>query len=308
MSDDGTRRPGGFPAAGLPFLRCPICGAGLSAAAAVALSCPSRHSFDIARQGYVNLLAGDARPGTADTAAMVEARHDFLAAGHFAGLRDFVCYNAQRALAQISGDDGCILEVGAGTGYYLAAVLDCSPARVGLALDISKFAARRATRAHERIAAIVCDAWDTLPVVDACAALVLNVFAPRNPPEFRRVLRPEGKLLVVTPTPRHLGELVDGLGLLHVDERKRDRLETAFAADFVLVEQTEYEEHLRLLPHEAVALAAMGPSAHHLRAEELAERLAALGEVVTATVAVTAGVYAPRALEYTASAAPGPPS
>ena len=87
------------------------------------------------------------------------------------------------------------------------------------------------------MAAVVCDAWQALPVADGVAALVLDVFAPRNPPEFRRVLRPGGKLLVVTPTARHLSELVTGLGLLSVDERKPERLEQALGADFVLLEQ-----------------------------------------------------------------------
>ena len=189
---------------------------------------------------------------------------------------------------------GCIVEVGAGTGYYLAAVLDRFPGRTGLALDISKFAARRAARAHERMAAVVCDAWSALPVADASASLILDIFAPRNPPEFRRVLRPDGALLVVTPSPRHLEELVAGLGLLKVDERKPERLERSLGGDFVLSEQAEYEERLRLTPAEALALVAMGPSARHLQAHELAERLQALGDFVEVTVSVVATVGVPR--------------
>ena len=152
-------------------------------------------------------------------------------------------------------------------------MLDRFPGRTGLALDISKFAARRAARAHERMAAVVCDAWSTLPVADASASLILDIFAPRNPPEFRRVLRPDGALLVVTPSPRHLEELVAGLGLLKVDERKPERLEQSLRRRLRAFGQAEYEERLRLTPAEALALAAMGPSARHLQAEELAERL-----------------------------------
>ncbi len=189
---------------------------------------------------------------------------------------------------------GCILEVGAGTGYYLAGVLDRLPSRLGLALDISKFAARRAARAHGRMGAVVCDAWSTLPVADACVSLILDVFAPRNAPEFRRALRPDGALLVVTPSPGHLGELVAALGLLKVDERKPERLELALSADFVLVDRAEYEERLSLSPVEASAVAAMGPSAHHVRAGELAPRLAAAGELIEVTLSVVASTYAPK--------------
>ena len=302
----------GFPAEAVPLLRCPVCGTVFSAAGD-SLRCLSGHSYDVARQGYVNLLPGGARPGTADTADMVAARESFLASGHFSGLRAFVCDVAERAVADgpsrakrtgapaaggsgaktsESPTEGSILEVGAGTGYYLAAVLDRFPGRLGLALDISKFAARRAARAHERMAAVVCDAWSVLPVADACASLILDIFAPRNAPEFRRALRRDGALLVVTPSVRHLEELVAALGLLKVDERKPERLEQALAADFILVERSEYEERLSLSPRDAGALAAMGPSAHHTRSEEPAARLAAAGETIEVTLSVVASTYA----------------
>ncbi len=186
------------------------------------------------------------------------------------------------------GAPGCVVDVGAGTGYYLAGVLERLPGSVGLALDISKFAARRAARAHERIAAAVCDSWARLPLADGAASMVLDIFSPRNPGEFRRVLHQDGALLVVTPSPRHLEELVAGLGLLSVDKRKPERLERTLRADFTVVEQTGYEERLLLTGAEAAALAAMGPSAHHLESDELAARLAALGPVIEVTVSVLA--------------------
>jgi 23S rRNA (guanine745-N1)-methyltransferase len=293
-----------FPADALRFLRCPVCGTDFSLSDH-SLRCSNSHTYDVAHQGYVNLLPGGARPGTADTAPMVAAREAFLATGHFAGLRDFVCSVAERAAGGGGGpaaapigagarEAGCIVEIGAGTGYYLAGVLDRFPGSVGLALDISKFAARRAARAHERMAAVVCDAWQALPVADGVAALVLDVFAPRNPAEFQRVLQPGGRLAVVTPTARHLVELVAGLGLLSVDERKPERLERTLGADFVLLEQVEHEERLKLPPADAAALAAMGPSARHLRPEDLAARLTALGGAIPVTLSVTAATYTPR--------------
>ena len=282
-----------------------MCGAGFSLDDH-SLRCSGGHTYDVAHQGYVNLLPGGARPGTADTAAMVAAREAFLGAGHFAGLRDFVRGVAERAAGQgeglataadgggaRGGVGGCIVEVGSGTGYYLAGVLDRFPGAVGLALDISKFAARRAARAHGRIAAAVCDAWTRMPVADGAASLVLDVFAPRNPGEFRRALRPDGALLVVTPSPRHLQELVAGLGLLSVDEHKPERLERTLSADFRLIDKTMFEERLVLTSAEAATLAVMGPSAHHLQAGELAKRLAALGSVVEVTVSVLATAAAP---------------
>jgi 23S rRNA (guanine745-N1)-methyltransferase len=262
------------------------------------LRCLNGHSYDIARDGYVNLLPGGARPGTADTREMVAARESFLAAGLFAGLRERISDEAERAVAgggdRVPAVPGAIVEVGAGTGYYLAAVLDRLPGRLGLALDISKFAARRAAHAHARIAAVVGDAWTELPVADSCASLVLDIFAPRNPSEFGRVLRPDGTLLVVTPSGRHLQELVAALGLLKVDERKPDRLERALASGFRLVEKTGYEQRLDLTTAQAAALAAMGPSARHVPLEEVQTRLQGQDETIDVTLSVIVARYAPR--------------
>jgi 23S rRNA (guanine745-N1)-methyltransferase len=295
----------GFPPVAVPLLRCPVCGEDLSLGER-SMHCLSGHSYDVARQGYVNLLPGNARPGTADTAEMVAAREAFLAAGHFLGLREFVCRAAVddaaagggRAADMTAGGatagSGCIMEIGAGTGYYLAGVLDRLPGQEGLALDISKYAARRAARAHERIAAVVCDAWRALPVADACVSLLLDVFAPRNPSEFARVLRPDGVLLVVTPSPRHLCELVTGLGLVTVDARKPERLERAFGEGFVLDRRCNYEERLRLSPEEAATLVAMGPTARHLTPAEIGARLQAVGPHIETTLSVTVSLYPKR--------------
>lgn len=278
----------------LDLLRCPLC-AGRLARRGGALRCPQEHSFDVARQGHVDLLPGGAHRGTADTKEMVAARESFLAAGHFARLREAVAAAAVGAVraaeratatgaapgtaaaaeaAASVGGPGCIVDAGAGTGYYLAGVLDRLPDRVGLALDLSKYAMRRAARAHPRIAAaVVCDIWSGLPVADRRADLVLDVFAPRNPAEFRRVLRPGGRLLVVSPTPRHLAELVPTLGLLTVDERKEERLERTLGEFFSLVGCTSYEEPLLLMADEVVSLVGMGPSARHLEPDEVRGRL-----------------------------------
>jgi 23S rRNA (guanine745-N1)-methyltransferase len=182
------------------------------------------------------------------------------------------------------------VDVGAGTGWWLARVLDRVPERAGLALDSAKPALRRAARAHPRAAAALCDAWRALPVRDGAAALVLSVFAPRNGAEIARVLAPGGALVVVTPTPRHLAELVGPLGLLRVDERKEERLERALAA-FVPAEPLQVETTMELSHADVAALAGMGPSAHHVAPGVLAERVAALPSPVAVTASVVVSAY-----------------
>lgn len=269
-------------------LRCPVCASRLAVAEG-ALRCDGGHRFDVARQGYVNLLAGR-RPAGADTAAMVAARAEVLAAGHLDLLT--------RALTDAVGaldptPPGLVVDVGAGPGHHLAAVLDHQPDRFGLALDSSTAAARRAARAHPRMAAAVCDAWRGLPLLDSCAGLVLNVFAPRNGAEFRRVLRPGGRLLVVAPEPHHLSELVPALGLLTVDPDKPRRLEVTLGRWFGLEHSQEYAASLRLDRRAVANLVAMGPSAWHNDPAGMAERIAALPEPVSVTAAARLRVYHP---------------
>jgi 23S rRNA (guanine745-N1)-methyltransferase len=262
-----------------------VCGSGLERSTS-SLHCSQGHAFDVARQGYVNLLVGSRAPGNADTPAMVEAREQFLAAGHYEALPQLLAECAVEALG--AGSEGsCILELGAGTGYYLARVLDRCQAVPGFALDISKFAARRAARAHARIAAVVADGAKPFPVRTGSAALALSIFAPRNASEFHRVLGPRGMLLVVTPASCHLRELIEPLGLLHVDGRKEERLHAQLSPFFVPHRQHPLELALQLSRQDVTHLAAMGPSAFHIAPTELQRRVARLGEWTDVTAAFT---------------------
>lgn len=254
-------------------LACPVCRDGLTLTPG-AVRCPRGHAFDVARQGYVSLLTGSAAPGTADTPAMVAARERFLGAGHYAPLAERVAGLA----AELRTDrPGLTVDAGAGTGHLLARVLDAAGG-AGLALDISKHAIRRAARAHPRIGAVVADVWRPLPVRDARAALLLNAFAPRNGPEFARLLAPGGHLLVVTPAPGHLGELIDRLGLLSVDEEKDRRLAATLSGHFRQIAQIPVETEITL-DHAAVeAVVGMGPSAWHTDPGVLRERVGGLPE------------------------------
>ncbi|MEH0841764.1 23S rRNA methyltransferase [Micromonospora sp. CPCC 205711] len=278
----------------LDRLRCPVCAEPLAEATDTrALRCPRRHSFDIARQGYVNLLTGSA-PHVGDTAAMVTARADFLAAGHYDPISAALAGAAASVVRPAAGAYPLVVDAGAGTGAHLAAVLAALPDAVGLALDVSKPALRRAARAHPRAAAALADTWRRLPLADASAAVLLNVFAPRNGAEFRRVLDPAGALLVVTPTDAHLTELVEALGLLRVDPAKADRVAESLAGHFTEQATAVHDSRLALTRAEVTTLVGMGPSAWHADAARLADRVAALPEPVTVTAAVRLTVWRPR--------------
>ncbi|MEU8041584.1 putative RNA methyltransferase [Streptosporangium sp. NPDC049078] len=252
-------------------LACPVCRGSLELEGRV-LRCALGHGFDVARQGYVSLLTGSRVPGTADSAAMVAARDAFLGAGHYAPLAEAVA-GACRTGAKVVAD------AGAGTGHYLARALDGLPGAAGVALDVSKHAIRRAARAHARVGAVVADVWRPLPLRDGTIDVLLNVFAPRNGAEFARVLKGEGELVVVTPTPRHLAPLVERLGLLSVDDSKERRVTESLNEHFVETDRSLLAFEMRL-GHDAVeAVVGMGPSAWHTDTEVMRGRIGGLPEM-----------------------------
>lgn len=267
------------------YLRCPACDGALATTPG-ALRCAVGHTHDIARGGYVNLLAGRKAP-SGDTADMVAARHRFLSGRWYAPIAGAV------AVAAADAVPGVVVDAGAGTGYYLAAALDALPQHHGIALDSSKYALRRAARAHPRIGAAAVDVWRRLPIGSAGAAVVMCVFAPRNGAEFARVLRPDGVLLLVTPTPRHLREAVTDFGLLTVDERKPQRVTQQLTSHFSLVEENRCEATMRLPHADLYSLATMGPNAFHAAPEMLLRRIATVPEPYEVTMSVTVATYRP---------------
>lgn len=177
-------------------LLCPLCGKRLEKAEN-SLRCENRHSFDLARQGYVNLLPVQQKrslhPG--DTKEQVKSRRAFLDGGFYGPICDALCKMAE-------GLAGPILDVGCGEGYYssrLAKVLDAE--LVGL--DISKEAVRCAAGRYKG-AAWLCASAAHLPVEDGSVGLLTSLFALTLPEEFLRVLRPDGAFIQVLAAPDHL--------------------------------------------------------------------------------------------------------
>ncbi|GAB3133227.1 methyltransferase domain-containing protein [Tsukamurella serpentis] len=273
----------------LPALACPHCGSGFDADTdtdTAALLCARGHGFDVARQGYVSLLSGDGRGLIADDAPMIAARERFFATGHFERFHAAVA----AATADLTAP-GPILDCGAGEGTYLARAVDARGG-TGVGLDLSKPAARRTARRGPSIGSVVANGWGRLPVADGAVAAVLSVFAPRNAAEFARILPPGGLLVVLTPGPRHLRELVQPLGMISVEEGKVARLDGALR-NFQLLARDQHEWLMDLSADAVSDLVAMGPSAHHGSAEQRAaqiERLTGDGTVAV-TASGTVSVY-----------------
>lgn len=271
----------------LDLLRCPVCRTRRLYPDHGALRCPTGHSFDIARHGYASLLTGT-RATSGDDAAMVQARDRFLSTDTYAPIREV----GARLAADAVSEQGTVVDVGCGTGYYLAGVLDQLPGARGLGLDTSVRALRSAARAHDRAAAVAWDVFRPFPLADGATDVVLDVFAPRNPTEFHRVLRPTGRLIVVRPTGRHLAELRGQVpAMVTIDPAKEQRLHRALNPFFeaVVTEQVEYSATLSRL--DVLDLVAMTPSARHVSRADLNHGGVLPGQV---TVSVLATAYQPR--------------
>jgi 23S rRNA (guanine745-N1)-methyltransferase len=218
---------------------------------------------------------------------MVEARSAFLAAGHFDPL-------AEAVSDAVGAGEGPVVEIGAGTAFYLAKVLTGRPASIGVAVDISVPASRRAAKAHPRAGAVVADAWGRLPLADGSAEAVLVVFAPRGAAELARLLPAGGRLVVATPAPDHLRELVGPLGLRDIEPGKRERLLTTLAPWFELPGAQQVRTRLRLGRSDVLHLASMGPSAFHTDRSELGSRVDELILPADVTLSVTVSRFTRR--------------
>ena len=179
-------------------LICPICGKQLNKADR-ALVCPNRHSFDIARQGYVNLLTVSQKhslnPG--DTREQVLSRRAFLDAGYYEPI-----LNTLTETAKELGITGPILDVGCGEGYYSAHFAESLNAEL-VGFDISKEAVRCAAAKYKGHTWLTATAAH-IPVTDGSVQLVTSLFALTMPEEFARVLADEGYYFQVLACQDHL--------------------------------------------------------------------------------------------------------
>lgn len=259
----------------IPLLRCPLCGDRLGPTEA-GVECGGGHSFDRARGGHLTLLGARGRRFPGDSAEQVAARERVLGHGVFDGVADTLAEVATGAVGAVARP--VLLDAGAGTGFYLDRVVDALHRRVapggdamvavgeplGIGTELSVAAARRLARVNPLVAALVVDTWDGLPLRDAGVDLVQVVFAPRNPAEFARVLRPGGTLVVAVPGPGHLEPLRSRVGMLAPAADKAERLDTHLAAGFDPGPVRVVDVTTTVPAAIAADLALMGPSGVHL--------------------------------------------
>lgn len=184
---------------------CPLCNGTFTVRSGRTLVCPDMHAFDVAREGYVNLIPAQAKnskePGY--NKELMQARHEFFETD---GYGPVAAAMADMTLAAASSDTARILDAGCGEGYYLRVLRDYAPQFDIVGTDVSRFGMRTASRLDPTGAFAVANSYH-LPLPDSSVDILISHFSPNPIDEFARVLRPGGSLLIGSPGADHLFSL-----------------------------------------------------------------------------------------------------
>ncbi|ETE07245.1 MULTISPECIES: putative RNA methyltransferase [Streptococcus] len=180
---------------------CPICQENLTLVES-SLKCCNRHSFDLAKFGYVNLAPQIKQSANYDKENF-QNRQQILEAGFYQAILDAVS-----DLLASSKTTTTILDIGCGEGFYSRKLQESHSEKTFYAFDISKDSVQIAAKSEPNWAVnwFVGD-LARLPIKDASMDILLDIFSPANYGEFRRVLSKDGILIKVIPTENHLKEI-----------------------------------------------------------------------------------------------------
>lgn len=263
------------------MLICPVCKSSLLKEDAQ-FSCSQGHSFDVAKEGYVNLLIRQGKVAVfeGDSAEMLTARRNFLAGGYYGKLRSKIT----SLVGEVVKDrPGVVVDAGCGEGYYLGGMMSGKESE-GLQFcgtDFSKKAVAMAAKEYSEVVFVGADTNTFLPFPDNSVDAIVNIFAPRSDQEFQRILKPNGRLIVVIPGPHHLQSLRAEFNLLGMEEDKLEKVQVKLPS-FVVESLDVLEESIQLDGDSLTSLIGMTPSARFLK-DEIRERIQAV-EIVTTTV------------------------
>ena len=180
---------------------CPICQENLTLVES-SLKCNNRHSFDLAKFGYVNLVPQIKQSVNYDKENF-QNRQQILEAGFYQAILEVVS-----DLLANSESTKTILDIGCGEGFYSRKLQESHPEKTFYAFDISKDSVQIAAKSEPNWAVnwFVGD-LARLPIKDASMDILLDIFSPANYGEFRRVLSKDGILIKIIPTKNHLKEI-----------------------------------------------------------------------------------------------------
>lgn len=196
------------------FWQCPMCDTPLSLTNNCWV-CPANHCFDVAKEGYVNLLLAQNKKSRApgDSKEMIKARRAFLNTGFFSPLADIVINTISETASDHLVFDRTVnvLDCGCGEGYYTSRIKKYGPKNLAIyGLDISKPAVLLASKSNRDIRFAVASAF-SIPLPDESLHIALQIFSPSADTQLHQKLRKDGVLIRVTPGEKHLKELRDSI-------------------------------------------------------------------------------------------------
>jgi 23S rRNA (guanine745-N1)-methyltransferase len=251
-------------------LKCPSCSQALTFNAdsqPKTYSCTNKHSFDMAREGYLNLLLAQhkrsRKPGDSD--AMIRSRQRFLDAGYYRPLSDAIVSQVANSAA---GFNQTLIDLGCGEGHYMQELRDGSDKASAdlklLGIDISKFAVRLAAK-RKMNARLVVDSVFNIPLFENRIDTAISVFSPISSEETSRILKPGGTLIMVGPGEQHLSGLTE---LIYDKTVPHAGNPLESAAQFTLQESIEIKRDISVQGSDILDLLTMTPYYWHTRPEQ----------------------------------------
>ncbi len=244
------------------MLHCPKCRKPLIKKDNVYL-CEMGHSYDISKEGYVNLLLANKKnsllPG--DNKEMVFAREQFLNKGYYLNLLNEI----SKYLNDNFSDSLTLLDGGCGTGYYSIHVKEKFKGCIDLiGVDISKFAVQKAAKKDKNATFLVASTFD-LPIEDKTIDVILNIFSPKAIDEYKRVLKNDGILIQVMPGEKHLIELKK---ILYKDSTYENEVEYEYG-DFRLKDKKSITYEIDVDKEDLMHLFTMTPYLYKTKLEDI---------------------------------------
>jgi len=267
------------------ILCCPHCAASVIVDGST-VQCEAGHSFDIARQGYVNFLTNQTFIKNADSSEMVDARRRMHNRSFFTDLAERISDICEDVLTNAPAPT--VVEPGVGTVFYANAITERFNTALALSFDISTHSAKVCARQSERVASVVADVWQRWPIGDNCADVVLSIFSPRNFVETVRVMNAGSVLIVVTPEDHHLVELRTKFNALGIERDKSEKIAKSLE-NFTKILQSVHESSELLDGSAQCDSLLSGPNGHHISAEDI--QLLSQAELIKVTHCVNISVW-----------------
>lgn len=267
---------------------CPLCKSTMKVVEK-SLICIKNHTFDFAKQGYLNMLIRSAN-SQYDKELFKARKEIIMESDLFALLHQKISEVIIENMDAFEGDM-IIFDAGCGEGSHLQMILDKSDhVRIkGIGLDISKEGIRMAASNYKEFIWLVGDLAN-IPLVDQSCQIILNILSPANYKEFKRILIPDGLVIKIVPRINYLKELRDRLfENKNKKTNKHDDIVSLFKQHFHLVNEFKLSYSMELTQKELINLVQMTPLTWNKSQKDIEQMIAQGISQITVDLAVLVG-------------------